>query len=366
MQHFHKVSLLLIIYGHAIKLPVLIQQDDSFDDSESDATAIQTEVQKSGNREAIVLLMKGMSDECRFQRLMALAMSSSTEKRGRDVWFLHDEKEPPTDKEKVKMLKKAGVFIAPQPKTPDQKSWVSFGDPTSGKTKPSFLAFANSHPEYDNYWLLEDDVFYTGKWGEFFDVPLTEGYDNADVIGQFRVKSGRWVWWRHQWAGQNAKVNRNLCMLKGKDCEHYFEDDKGQVKHDPTVARNGALQFFWPASRFSRKYVAELSKALSEGGTEGHHEALVANFCRSEEWCTMQQLPQMGAYKTSGQTRGQSLTLDALSHNNAPFKLQANHVYHPVKCEDGLQAGTQQLCFSKRDASNPLKEDPNSKCDPVQ
>merc|ERR1712083_856564 len=79
-------------------------------------------------------------------------------------------------KEWRNQLKNAGVSIAPQPEVPlGRGGWISFGGPTSKLTKPSFLVFARSHPEYDYVWFLEHDVFYTGKYGAYIDDILKLG-----------------------------------------------------------------------------------------------------------------------------------------------------------------------------------------------
>jgi len=316
MYHSLKLFSALIVTTNAIKLPVLLEDD-------------------AGEKEAIVLLMKSMSDECRFQRLMALAKTASTDKRKRDVWFLHDANFAPTDQAQVEQLKKAGVKIAAQPQPP--ASLVHFGDPSSGHTKPSFLEFAKEHPEYDYFWLMEDDVFFTGKWGEFFDMPLEKGTSSTDLIGAYRVRSKPWVWWKHSWTGNASQTKRAPCLIDGKECLEVNE-----------VGQSVSLQFFWPVSRISKKFLTELRATLDTGKTKGHHEAVVANFCKKSDWCTMSQLPATGAYVANQNKENTALTLEYVADKYPPHKLQTSHVYHPVKCEaGGAEMGTQALCYAK-------------------
>lgn len=349
MHHLSKLCCTLILFTNAIKLPVLI---DDADEDGPDGSLLQ---KNDGPREAIVLLMKAMSDQCRFERLMALALTSSTEKRKRDVYFLHDEKFAPTDQTQLDMLKKAGVFITPQPKAPTENSWMTFGDPSSGPTKPSFLSFAKSHPEYDYFWLIEDDAFYTGKWGEFFDAPLLEGNATADLIGSFRVRSQAWIWWKHSWTGKGLETKKKdgMCMIKGKPC--LTTDERGQ---------SNALQFMWPVSRHSKIFVNDLANALSDKSapTQGHHEALIANYCRSQSWCTLARLQSEGVYIPNPNKQNEKLSLEYLTSSHPPHKLQASHIYHPVKCEASAKTGTQALCYANRGSAPPYAEEKTENC----
>merc|ERR1719310_1463183 len=61
-----------------------------------------------------------------------------------------------------------------------------FHNDSAGFTKQSFVLFANAHPEYDFFWFVEDDTFFTGKWSELFAMPHSEKNNmnaSADLVG---------------------------------------------------------------------------------------------------------------------------------------------------------------------------------------
>jgi len=324
--------------------------------------------------EAVVLPMRNVEDECHFQRLLALALSSSADVRHRDVWFLHDHKSPPTNSTRVDILAKAGVFVASQPDIPAQGGWPSFGGKDSGDTKPSFLVFASRHSEYDFFWFLEDDALFTGKWSSLFDSPYqsnavvtefldpltlldssskqdnmihqdiksgmledkrwerflellaTKGNSRADIIGHFSISAFP-DWWG--WKG---------CKVLGHTC---LESNRTQAN----------LQ--WMAARFSKRYVQALATALSDKtqsrATHGHHEGVAATFCVLSSWCSMEQLQNRGVFQCFNQGRYMDphrMTLSYLSSGEPPYHVQMSRVYHPVKCEASSTVGAEALQYA--------------------
>merc|ERR1712187_715573 len=55
---------------------------------------------------------------------------------------------------------------------------------------------------------------------------------------------------------------------------------------------------FWPLVRLSRHVISELASALNNGA-RGHHEVLLAAFCREHAWCRMEGFPSslIGLYE---------------------------------------------------------------------
>lgn len=108
------------------------------------------------------------------------------------------------------------------------------------------LDFWQKHPNFDYYWLIEYDVFWAGRWEEFFvrflnndcDFVTTALKTRSDIFGA-RYVQPQWVWWQH--------INYQPQFLVG--C-------------------------FFPVNRFSQKALKTLTEAYSKG-LHGYSELLV-------------------------------------------------------------------------------------------
>jgi hypothetical protein len=320
-------------------------------------------------------MTKSVNEKCTIDRVLALAGSSHGKKTYRDVWILVDRKSVMKN-ESLNKLVEAGVNIDIQPTISEALLQSHFHGVTSGFTKPSFLEWVTTKPEYDFVWHVEDDSFYTGKWGELFDacgnttngeIPAEEIAD-PEVVGDLRLRdtsnqsedldrnefllrtytqmmnqpfnnsadvvatwvlgpSGRWGGWHE-------------CYVFGESCMHAGKD---------------RLQLMWPVARFSNRLITELKAAIEAGGnvtaTRGHHEGLTGNFCLfSSSWCSMSMLPRVGNVKVSGASRAYfdkaKLSVAYVAAQEPPYEIQTSRLYHPVKCAAGESIGSEALKYA--------------------
>ncbi|CAK0808979.1 unnamed protein product, partial [Prorocentrum cordatum] len=333
-------------------------------------------------REAVVLMIKSVDQKCTIDRVLALAVSSRGMKAYRDVWVLVD-RDLVIENETMKKLTEAGVHVDTQPNISKPMRLSRFHGQASGVTKPSFLEWVTSKPEYDFAWHIEDDSFYTGRWGDLFDVcvdsaggmydPSVEGQVTSFLTAKYKDSSNQskskeeeskeeyhnsfllraYAEMLNQPFNNSADVvanwvlnhnshwyNWHSCYIFGKSCMH---------------AGQQSLQFMWPVARFSKRFIIELKAALEAGGganaTRGHHEALTANFCLySSSWCSMSALPRVGNVKAFASgvkyNNASKMSLAYVAGKAPPYKIQASRLYHPVKCAAGEQAGSEALKYA--------------------
>lgn len=109
------------------------------------------------------------------------------------------------------------------------------------------LDFYRNNPDFDYYWLIEDDVRFNGKWCDFFDAfnLVDEQYDFITChIRKFFEEPG-WYWWE-------------------------------TLKHDSSfVPFHLRLRSFNPIYRISNKSLSYLNHLLGYEKWSGHHEVLM-------------------------------------------------------------------------------------------
>ena len=112
-------------------------------------------------------------DECEAVRLRQLVetATSPTSKTQRDVWVLHSHYKYPPNSIVVQRSNELiasipGLKSAPQTTIPVDPFDDSI---TSGTSKSSVLRMIIQE-RYTYGWQVENDVFFTGKWSDFFDV----------------------------------------------------------------------------------------------------------------------------------------------------------------------------------------------------
>ena len=71
------------------------------------------------------------------------------------------------------------------------------------------LMFYKEYQEYDYFWIVEDDVIFSGNWSTLFD-SFTD--DSSDLVAT-KIRSYEdeptWCWWRSIGAGEGITLNRN-------------------------------------------------------------------------------------------------------------------------------------------------------------
>lgn len=77
----------------------------------------------------------------------------------------------------------------------------------------ALLRFFEEHPQADHYWLVEDDVAYTGSWRRFFAAFETDPADLLTTHLRGRRHEPRWYWWKSLEAP--AGVGSGLELIRG-------------------------------------------------------------------------------------------------------------------------------------------------------
>lgn len=282
-------------------------------------------------REAIVVVTRSLTPPLA-KWLKALEASSGD---ARDVWVLHDasfnSSSYPDPLQRVKFAVQPAI-----PRQPYQRwrSWMSFGYKRSGNSKASFILWAVKHPEYDYFWHLEDDVFFTGKWSYLFD-------SLSQIHADFVAKSFNMTFRPKEDWNSAMVLNRLAC--------------RAEVSY-PCIAKDdlsaGFPRVLWMAARLSRRFANAIADAFNKRQARGHHELVTGVICQ-HVGCTMMLLPQwlQASFEPAGSGtaicageayRNQSCcdcTLEALS-NEVDYKaLAPNKLFHPVKSDRLLKRG---------------------------
>jgi hypothetical protein len=119
----------------------------------------------------------------------------------------------------------------------------------SGYNHLSVQQFFLDRPDYDHYWIIEDDIRFTGPWGELFDALDRSPADLLTTVLTGKAGYESWHWWP---------------SLKPPEGE--------------TVAECHLHRCFGPFFRLSRKLLTELHAAYQRGWI-GHYEALWPTLC---------------------------------------------------------------------------------------
>jgi hypothetical protein len=61
------------------------------------------------------------------------------------------------------------------------------------------LKFFQHHPEFDQYWLIEDDVRFTGDWSSFFIHFSKADHDFLSTHLRHYEQEPQWAWWASLW-----------------------------------------------------------------------------------------------------------------------------------------------------------------------
>jgi len=111
-------------------------------------------------------------------------------------------------------------------------------------THLALLYFFKQNPQYDYYWLIQDDVVYNGHWSDFFNRFVA---NTTDFIGCYNTRykdAKHWFWW----------------------------NDIFIPNH--TISPKFKIRTFNPVARFSAKALYFLDQILKSGAS-GHSEVLV-------------------------------------------------------------------------------------------
>ena len=126
------------------------------------------------------------------------------------------------------------------------KQYYPFYDQLYGNEHLIIESFYLDKPYYNNYWVIEYDVFFNDTWNNLFN----SFWDNdADMLSSHvelfnPQRNGNWVWW---------------------DCIGLCDEQKIKVDH--------LVKSFNPICRFSNRALAYLDKEFKKENS-GHYEIL--------------------------------------------------------------------------------------------
>lgn len=175
------------------------------------------------------------------------------------------------------------------------------------------ILFAQAHPEFAQYWTIEQDVRYMGDWQNFFqDVNESSADLLTAHVRRFREEPN-WWWWRT------------------------FDYPK-QV-----IPIEACLRSFNPIYRLSRQAVQLLEKALRDG-CQGHSEVIVPTILQKNEML----VEDFGGIGDFVRPRNKRRHYSSITFKNgrlryggtfatAPARTgpgwRRNRLYHPVKAQ---------------------------------
>lgn len=176
------------------------------------------------------------------------------------------------------------------------------------------LKFYLSHPHYDYYWCIEDDVEYTGDWGAFFKDFYTLDSDFiSSHIRRYRDEP-EWHWW--------------------SALAHPYT----------TIPQEKRIRSFNPIYRISRNAMELIHRALLSKWC-GHHEVLIATLLY-ESGYSIHDFGGKGEFVPEGfenkfyianSPSDKGLLTDGTMRWRPVFEKtgdKENKLYHPVKLKD--------------------------------
>ena len=120
---------------------------------------------------------------------------------------------------------------------------IEKGKLVPGSNHFPLLKFFKENQEYDYYWLVEDDVRFSGEWKDFFNCFASNTSDFLSSVFETKEENPNWYWWTYLKAGENA------------------------------ISEDKLLRSFNPIYRLSHQALVCIDGHLREGWM-GHHEVL--------------------------------------------------------------------------------------------
>ena len=167
--------------------------------------------------------------------------------------------------------------------------------------KLAILRWSASHPEYEQVWLIEDDVAFSGDWRALIEAHCARREDmlGVELDAEATKKLATWLWKRCSFCTPETRQQVSLLLL--------------------------------PAARFSRRLLAEVDRLLSTTEQAARFEIFFPTLCHRRDWCSSALIGQrwLGTYRYRP-------CVSYLGH--------ADRLYHPVKLDDTCapKAGCQQ------------------------
>ena len=162
------------------------------------------------------------------------------------------------------------------------------------------LKFYREHPGYDYYWLIEDDVRFSGEWNLFFDAFTVSDADFVSACITAYRDEPEWYWWPTLETGEEDIKEREW------------------------------LRSFNPVYRLSNKAMRCLDEHLL-AGWKGHHECLIPTLL-NHAGLKIEDIGGKGEYVREG---NKDRFYDEESYGLRPVLPQTREgrLFHPVKEE---------------------------------
>lgn len=115
----------------------------------------------------VILFLSGKSDFCTIKKFDKLSIMNRDD--ANDTIFLYHQKEQevPDTIKSVPHYTFTSDILHNMGYTPIGQQLLP------GSNHFPLLKFYLSHPNYDYYWLIEDDVYFNGNWDSFFNLFTT-------------------------------------------------------------------------------------------------------------------------------------------------------------------------------------------------
>lgn len=196
--------------------------------------------------------------------------------------------------------------------TSDILSELGYTPIEEGKLVPGsnhfpLLKFFKENQGYDYYWLVEDDVRFSGEWKEFFGSFASCTSDFLSSVIETKAENPNWYWWTSLKTGNEV------------------------------IAEEKLLKSFNPIYRLSRQALACIDAYLIIGWM-GHHEVLLPTLLYNEGFL----LEDFGGEGTFVRPENKAKFYDDTSMRIAPVLPddRKNYLFHPVKEEKIRQNGS--------------------------
>ena len=184
---------------------------------------------------------------------------------------------------------------------------IEQGKLVPGSNHFPLLKFFRENLGYDYYWLVEDDVRFSGEWKVFFDSFASSTSDFLSSVIETKAENSDWYWWN--------------CLKTGNE----------------TIAEDKLLRAFNPIYRLSCQALSCIDAHLREGWM-GHHEVLLPTLLYNKGLF----LEDFGGEGAFVRPENKAKFYDDTSMRIAPVLPddRKNYLFHPVKEEKVRQDGS--------------------------
>lgn len=184
---------------------------------------------------------------------------------------------------------------------------IERGKLVPGSNHFPLLKFFKENQGYDYYWLVEDDVRFSGEWKEFFDSFASCTSDFLSSVIETKAENPNWYWWS--------------CLKTGNEA----------------IAVDRLLRSFNPIYRLSSQALACIDDHLRKDWI-GHHEVLLPTLLYNKGFL----LEDFGGEGIFVRPENNAKFYDDTSMRIAPVLPddRKNYLFHPVKEEKVRQNGS--------------------------